>query len=168
MNLGNICKHQVVTIDRHASLQQAAQRMREGHVGALVVTEDDDDGPHVTGIVTDRELAIELLARGSEGAGVQVGRLVGTRLVSVPEQSDLSEAVALMQAAGVRRLLVRNDKGHLVGMVSFDDVLQAAVAPLAGLVEVLRRGAAREAALRGALAQSEGPAVRVPAESTGG
>ena len=82
--------------------------------------------------------------------------------MGVHERSELEEAVQAMQAAGVRRLLVHDDKGHLVGLLSFDDLLPLLLAPLIGLASVLRRGAEREKANRGALAAAVRPVLRVP------
>jgi CBS domain-containing protein len=73
-----------------------------------------------------------------------------------------------MQAAGVRRLLVHDADGHLVGLVSFDDLLPACIAPLSGLAEVIRKGLEREVAERGAIAQPVRPLLRVPAMGTVG
>jgi CBS domain-containing protein len=168
MNIGSIAKRHIVTIDGSSSLQQAALLMREHHVGALVITEASAEGPHVTGIVTDRDLAIEVLAQGIDASKARVGGLVRDRLVSAPEGADLGEAVALMRNAGVRRLLVHGAEGQLVGLVSFDDLLQACAAPLAGLAEVLRKGMEREVAERGAIAAPSRPVLRVPPMGTAG
>ncbi|MDH4059375.1 MAG: CBS domain-containing protein [Aquincola sp.] len=168
MNVGSICKRHIVTIDASDSLQQAASLMREHHVGALVVIETSADGQRVAGVVTDRDLAIEVLARGGDAARVPVGRVSQGRLVGMPEDADIAEAVQSMQAAGVRRLLVHDADGHLVGLVSFDDLLPACVMPLAGLAEVLRKGLEREVAERGAIAAASRPALRVPAMGTAG
>ncbi len=170
MNIGSICRRPIITVDAEQSLQQAATLMREHHVGALVVIETraEDPGPRVLGVISDRDLAIEVLARGGDGAQVRAGRLVRGRVVSVPEQSELSDAVALMQSAGVRRLLVSDAEGLLVGLVSFDDILPACVAPLAGLADALRKGLEREVAERGAIAAAARPPLRVPAMGTAG
>lgn len=168
MKLQSLCQRPLVTIAADQSLQRAAQLMREQHVGALVIVETRPEGTQVAGIVTDRDLAIEVLARGGDMAQTPVGRLAGGALVSAGADADLAEAVAKMQAAGVRRLLVHDADGHLLGLVSFDDLLQACVAPLAGLTEVLRQGLARETAERGALAAPTRPKVRVPALGTAG
>jgi CBS domain-containing protein len=170
MNIGSICKRPIVTIEAGDSLQRAAILMREHHVGALVVIEPSGDGPgpRVTGVVTDRDLAIEVLARGGDVAQVRVGRLAQGHLASVAEDADLADAVALMQSRGVRRLLVSDAEGLLVGLVSFDDLLPACVMPLAGLADVLRTGLEREIAERGAIAAPERPALRVPSMGTVG
>jgi CBS domain-containing protein len=168
MNLGSICQRHVVTIDGHASLQHAAVLMREHHVGALVVTIGSEAGPQVAGVLTDRDLAIEVLARGGDAAGLTAASIVRAPPVSAAEDEALADAVQRMQVAGVRRLLVHDTQGHLVGIVSFDDLLPACIAPLAGLAEVLQRGREREASARGALAAPSRPAVRVPAMGTAG
>jgi CBS domain-containing protein len=170
MNIGSICKRHLVTVDARQSLQQAATLMREHHVGALVVVETDGEGPdpRVAGLVTDRDLAIEVLARGGDASQVPTGRLVQSRPVSVPEDADIADAVAAMQAHGVRRVLVHDARGMLVGLVSFDDLLPACVAPLAGLTDTLRKGLERETAERGAIAAPTRPALRVPAVGTAG
>jgi len=169
MALGSICRRELVTLDRNASLQEAARLMRDHHVGTVVVTENLDAALHVAGIVTDRDLAIEVLARGVDGASVAVGALLGERPThSVSEDADVGEAIALMQASGVRRLLVHDADGHLAGIVSFDDVLQACAAQLSGLAGAMRKGIEREAAQRARLPAPPRPAVRVPAVGTAG
>lgn len=168
MDIGSICSRHIVSIDAAGSLQQAATLMRDHHVGALVVTSTGQTGPQVDGVVSDRDLAIEVLSRGGEASQVPVGRLVRGGPVSIAETAALARAVEAMQSAGVRRLLVHDAQGHLVGLLSFDDLVPALVAPLAGLAEVLRKGFEREAAERGALAAPPRPALRVPAMGTAG
>ncbi|MFO1326545.1 MAG: CBS domain-containing protein [Rubrivivax sp.] len=168
MDLKSLCHRPIVTIEADRPLQQAALLMREQHVGALVIVDNHAEGPHAVGIVTDRDLAIEVLARGGDVSQVPVGRLGGAHVVSAPETAGVVDAIGLMQGAGVRRLLVRDAEGHLVGLLSFDDLLQACVAPLAGLAEVLRKGLERETAERGTLAAAARPRVRVPAMGTAG
>ena len=168
MNIGSICRRHIVTIDSTATLRQAALLMREHHVGALVVTAAAEEGTRVVGMLTDRDLAIEVLARGGDAQRQTVAGLARTPLVSAREDESLTAAVEKMQAAGVRRLPVHDAQGHLIGLVSFDDLLPACIAPLAGLAEVLRRGIEREAAERGAIAAPPRPVLRVPAMGTTG
>ncbi len=170
MNLGSICTRELVTVDRDASLQQAARLMREHHVGSVVVTHAAPDALHVLGIVTDRDLTIQALARGMDGVRETVGSLLeGWPLHSVAEEADVSAAITLMQSAGVRRLLVRDRDGHLCGLVSFDDLLRSLATQLGGLAAVLPRAVEREAAQRAPVAVPPAPPrVRVPASGTAG
>lgn len=168
MNVDSICTHDVVSLDGDEPLQRAALLMREHHVGAIVVTEDRDGGARVAGIVTDRDLAIEVLARGGDASQVPVRRLLQGPPVGIAARADLAEAVEAMQRAGTRRLVVHDDDGLLVGVLSMDDLMPALLTPLAGLAEALRRGRQRELESRGTLAPPARPALRVPAMGTAG
>jgi CBS-domain-containing membrane protein len=169
MDIGSLCTRRLITIGRSASLQQAAALMREHHVGSLVVTEAQDEGERVCGLVTDRDLAIEVLARGFDGARSQVGQMLDGRLVVAPMQASVADAIELMQNHGVRRLLVRDDIGNLVGLVSFDDLLQACADQFNALAQVVRKGIERETVERQALAAPpRPPLLRVPSSGTAG
>jgi CBS domain-containing protein len=148
MNIGSICTRDPVTIDEDMNLTQAAQRMRDEHVGALVVTGPGPEGPPAAlGVVTDRDLAIEVLARGRDGASVSVGSLLSGRLVAVPHDATLSEALVAMEGEGVRRLLVTGPAQELLGIVSIDDLIDVLAGDMARLAQSLRK--AREREMRG-------------------
>ena len=169
VDLASLCKRHIITISRSATLQQAAALMRKHHVGSLVVTEAQDEGERVCGLLTDRDLAIEVLARGLDGTHSQVGQLRDGKLISAPMHADIDDAIALMQAHGVRRLLVRDDSGNLIGLVSFDDLLQVCADRLDGLAQVIRKGIEHETAERQALTTPPRPsALRVPSTGTAG
>jgi CBS domain-containing protein len=169
MNLGSLCQRHVITVDRHDSLQRAAHQMRDQHVGALVVTDDTPEGRRVVGLVTDRDLALAVLADGDMAPQQSVGALVDGSLVSASEDTDLSQGIDLMRAAGVRRLLVRDDQGHLAGIVSFDDLIDACASQLGGLADVVRRGIQRESLERAeAAAVATSLHLQVPALGTAG
>jgi CBS domain-containing protein len=168
MNVQAICSRHIVSVDAGEPLQRVAQLMREHHVGAVVVTEVGPGGPHVAGIVTDRDLAIEVLARGGDASQVPVSRVAPGPPVGVAANAGLEVAVEAMQTAGVRRLLVHDEQGALVGLLSMDDLLPALAAPLARLGDALRRGREREVERRGTLAAPARPVLRVPAMGTAG
>lgn len=151
MSIAAICQREVITIDAAASLRDAATSMREHHVGALVVTVESAGQEQAVGIVTDRDLAIEILARDLDPADIKVGQLASRQLVSVHESADLGEAVATMRQAGVRRLLVTDPDGQLAGIVSADDLLEALAQQLGGLASALRTGIAREGTERASI-----------------
>ena len=123
MNVGSVCARRIVSIDSGGTLAQAASLMRDHHVGALVITVEDARGLSVDGIVTDRDLVIDVLARGLDSATVRIGELVSSEVVSVSEDDDLESAIAAMQETGVRRLLVTGADRQLVGVVSLDDLI---------------------------------------------
>ncbi len=148
MTIATICRREVVTIDSGASLRAAALQMREHHVGALAVTVESAGFEQVVGLITDRDIAIEILARDLDPADVKVGQLASRHLASVPETAGIAAAVSVMREAGVRRLFVTGQEGQVTGFVSADDVLEALAAQLSDLAGALRSGIAREGAER--------------------
>jgi CBS domain-containing protein len=162
MNIGDICTRDVAFVDHEETLQRAASVMRERHVGALVVTRQEGDATFVLGIVTDRDLVVEGVARGVDAGHTAIGRLASPGIASLPARAGLGEAIELMKMRGVRRLLVAAEDGHLHGIVSQDDLVAALGHEVAGLAHALRKGIDREAAERGA-APAPLPRVRVPA-----
>lgn len=155
MNISDICRHEIVSVDCNASLREAAKQMLAHHVGALVVTVNEAEGERAVGVLTDRDLTVETLARDLDAAGVTVGQLASRDLVAVPGDGGLEDAVAAMEKAGVRRLLVTGQHGELTGILSSDDLLEVMAVQLAGLSSALRNGLSREAARR-----RPGPAAR--------
>lgn len=151
MNIEQICRHEVVTIDEHATLNEAASLMRVQHVGALVVTTNNGEQLRVMGIVTDRDLVLEILARNLAPSETRVGQLAQGHLAAVSRDAGVAEAAAEMQRAGVRRLLVTDAEGQLIGFVSSDDLLDALATELSSLAGALRAGIARESAERKAI-----------------
>lgn len=151
MTIATICRREVITINAGASLRAAANLMREHHVGALVVTAESAGHEQVVGVITDRDIAIEILARNLDPADVTVGQLASRQLAAVPLTADIAQAVALMREVGVRRLLVTEADGRLAGFVSADDLLEALAAQLGMLAGALRSGIAREGTERPAV-----------------
>lgn len=144
MDIGSLCKREVVGIEAGEPVRNAAALMCEEHVGALVVTTGDDP-PQVVGILTDRDLALEVVGRAEPAVGLRAGDLAKSPPLAVPSSATVHEAVASMESAGVRRLLVVDDDGGVVGLLSSDDLLAAIAEDLGGLSRALRQGIAREA-----------------------
>jgi CBS domain-containing protein len=148
MNVGDICTREVVLADRAATLQQAASLMREHHVGLLIITEKSTEGLQITGIVTDRDVVVEAVARGMDVTKTEVGRLESEKLAALPSDAAIDEAINMMKERGVRRLLVSGEGGKLHGVVSLDDVLGALGHEMAELAHAVRKGIDRETAER--------------------
>jgi CBS domain-containing protein len=161
MNIATLCKRPIVSIDAAASLRQAAALMREQHVGALVVTANGSE-PVAVGIVTDRDLALEVLSRDLAPGDVAIGAIASRQLAAVRGGAGITEAVGIMAERGVRRLLVTDDEGRLTGFVSADDILEALAGDIGGLAHALRAGMARESAERPAISPPAPRAVFLP------
>lgn len=161
MNIGDICNRELVIADAATNLQEAAVMMRERHVGTLLVADDAPEGAQVVGIVTDRDLVVEAMARGLNTAKTEIGSLETDSLAAVAVDASLDEAVSRMKERGVRRLLVTEDGGRLVGLVSLDDLLDAFAHEMAEFAYAVRAGIERENAERPPLSGAELGALRV-------
>jgi CBS domain-containing protein len=156
MNVSSLCHRDIVSIGASASVREAAEAMRYHHVGALVVTDPEEPGRAI-GVVTDRDLVVHLLAPGLPVDGT-IGGSCSANLVGVPSTATIPEAVQAMRRAGVRRLLVVEPGGTLLGLLSADDVFEAIAGELETLAGALRSGIARES-LR---TMADGPGFELP------
>lgn len=159
MDISSLCQREIVSVGANASIREAAEAMQNHHVGALVVTDPEEPGRAV-GVVTDRDLVVDLLARGLPVEGRTIGTLCSTTLVGIPATATIQEAVQAMRRAGVRRLLVVRPGGILAGLVSADDVFEAIAGELETLAGALRSGIARETVRT----KRDGPGFELPRE----
>ena len=120
MSVSEYCVRKVVTARPEETVRTAAQRMARHEVGALVITEDTKP----VGIVTDRDLVLRVLAKGDDPQTVALRTVMTTSLVCVPETTALEEAAARMRTYHIRRLVVVNAAGELVGIFALDDMLE--------------------------------------------
>ncbi|MFA5921574.1 MAG: CBS domain-containing protein [Methylococcaceae bacterium] len=145
MPIGEFCNREVVYATRETSIPEAAQLMRQYHVGNLVVV-DEIDGKRVpVGIVTDRDMVIEIISQSLDFNAFSVGDIMSPQLVSVEETEGVFETIRLMRTKGIRRIPVVNQKGGLEGIVSADDILDLLAEEMAELAKVAPREQEREA-----------------------
>ncbi|MDG4476983.1 CBS domain-containing protein [Thiovibrio frasassiensis] len=148
MPIGEFCNREVVFATRTTSIIEAAELMRRYHVGDLVVV-DEIAGKRVpVGMVTDRDIVIEIVAKSLPVADFSAGEIMGGQLVSVQETAGVVETIRLMRAHGIRRIPVIGQDGGLVGIMSVDDLLDLLAEELAALAKVAPREQAREARTR--------------------
>lgn len=143
MDISKLCRREIVSVSANASVREAAMAMRAHHVGSLIVT-DPEEGGRAMGVITDRDLVINLLAPGAPVDGQTIGSLCSTQLVGIVATATVGDAVQAMRNAGVRRLLVVRSDGSLVGLVSSDDLFEAIAGEFEALTGALRSGLARE------------------------
>ena len=123
MQIGDICQREVVTIDKSASIYDAARLMRAQHVGDLIVVDSDAEHRRPLAVVTDRDLVVEVLAGEVAPDSVAIGDVASPRTVTARSDADLLETLRLMSIKGVRRIPVLDEAGDLFGILSVNDVL---------------------------------------------
>ena len=144
MPVGEICNREVVVAERTTTIVEAARLMRRYHVGDLVVVDEVQDRRVPVGMVTDRDLVVEVIAREQPFASCTVSAVMSATVVCVPETAGVIEAIQLMRSHGVRRVPVVDAGGALVGILAADDLLDLLAEELSALARIAPRGQERE------------------------
>lgn len=113
----------VAVVEPETSALAAAQLMRKHHVGALVVV-DAMEKSRPVGILTDRDLVLALMAEGLNPEVFTAGDIMSVALVLANPDMDAMDAVALMRAHRLRRLVIVDETGRLTGIVTMEDILE--------------------------------------------
>jgi CBS domain-containing protein len=146
MNIDRIYSRHIISAPRSSTLQEAALLMREYHVGALVVTDEEPNSRRAVGIVTDRDLVLRGTAEGITPEDGVLEEVMTDDISTISNDADTHEALETMRSEGVRRLVVTAADGTLVGIVSMDDIVDAIAAELASLTGLIRSERERELA----------------------
>jgi CBS domain-containing protein len=137
--LKEICVVEVASCGRDAGILEAARLMRQHHTGNLIVVDDPHGDRIPVGIVTDRDIVVEVLANELDPAKTTVAQIMSAKLVIAGGAEDISDALERMRLQGVRRLPVVDHDGSLMGIVTLDDVLRLHAAQAAALADVVSK-----------------------------
>lgn len=147
--IGELCNREVVVAAPDTTVTAAAKLMRRHHVGSIVVVDNVDGASRMpVGILTDRDIVMEVCATELDPSLITVGDIMSDELVTTGEDEGVLETMEIMRYKGVRRLPVVDDNGQLRGIISVDDLLDVLAEELGELTKVLAREQAREAAAR--------------------
>ena len=148
MSVGEFCNREVVVVQRAETARGAAQLMRQFHVGDVIVVDERGGRRLPVGIVTDRDLTIEILAEGVDPDVITVGDVMSGDLITAEEHEDTWDCLQQMRNRGVRRMPVVDRDGGLVGIMTVDDYINVFAEQLEDLVRLVTREQMRERAVR--------------------
>ena len=106
------------TIQTQSTITEAATLMRDEDAGFAPIV----DGDRLVGAITDRDIAIRVVAEGKDPQTTKVADCMSSNLVTIDPQQELDEAQRLMAQHQVRRLPVVEEDGKLVGVLAQADV----------------------------------------------
>jgi signal-transduction protein with cAMP-binding, CBS, and nucleotidyltransferase domain len=135
MSLDELIHRFPETLPPEATCTAAARLMREANVGAVVVA----DGTKPLGLVTDRDLAVRVVAEGRDPQQVRIREVMSGDPIFLSERRGPGSVIAVMRDLAIRRVMVVDDAGDLVGVVALDDLLMRTAEDLAGLAETIRK-----------------------------
>ena len=117
----------VATITQTATLREAIDQLTERRIGALVVS---GDGKAIEGIISERDIVRAASASGPSALDGSVGAVMSTDVVTCSAGDGVDRLMALMTERRIRHLPVVDERGHLAGIVSIGDVVNARLSEL--------------------------------------
>lgn len=148
MTVGQICNRVVVFAFRNTPLPDAAKLMRENHIGSLVIVDESARGRIPVGMLTDRDIAIAVVAQALDPRTLTAGEVMSGELVTANEQDDMLDTLQRMRRRGIRRVPVLTATGTLAGIVTLDDLLELVAEQLGDVVKAIATEQSREARAR--------------------
>ena len=145
MKVIDMAVHEVATITADKTICDCVRQMRLEHVGSLVVVNDDQTP---LGMITDRDIAIEVVARNLDPMKLTVRDVMTTPVVTAGPSESMVVALARMREFGVRRLPIVDEEGKLVGVISNSNLVEELSSLLDSLVRNIHSSKTREVALR--------------------
>jgi CBS domain-containing protein len=148
MTIGAICNREVVYVNRDVTVHAACKLMRHYHVGGLVVVDEVDGKRIPVGIMTDRDIVVEINAMDLDPKVITAGDIMSPELAVVPESQGALETIEIMRVKGVRRMPIVNADNRLIGIVTIDDLLEVLAEELTDIARIVSREQAHERHVR--------------------
>ena len=142
MPIQDLCQKNLISVERGASLQYAAQLMKKHHVGGIVVIEADGVKKPL-GVLTDRDIVLAVVAE-NRSLSTPISEIMSKDIVTVTKGSGIASAIDQMEQKGVRRIIVIDEAGDACGLVSSDDILQLLAREMYGLGKLVEKQVANE------------------------
>ncbi|MFQ3208343.1 MAG: CBS domain-containing protein [Glaciecola sp.] len=137
MNVGEICTRNYIYVLHQDSVLDVARIMRQQHVGSVVVVDNNNGEMRPQGLITDRDLVLEVLAAQIDPTVLKAEDILTCELICVTETHDVKEALKYLRYYGVRRAPVVNVDGVLVGIFCIEDSLATLSQEFSELVKLL-------------------------------
>lgn len=124
MQVGEYCNRDVIVIARDETPLTAAWIMRKYDVGDVVIVDRVGSRSIPLGIVTDRDITLEIVAAEVDPRSIAVIDLVLRPLITVSDKDDICACTVYMKSNNVRRAPVVDANGYLIGIITIDDIIE--------------------------------------------
>jgi signal-transduction protein with cAMP-binding, CBS, and nucleotidyltransferase domain len=144
MHVGQICSRSLVTCTGETLAAELAQKMRDQHVADVLVIEDHGGRLTPVGLVTDRDLVVDVIARRRDPNQVRAADIMHADLETVLDSELVYDAIWHMRKRQILRLPVVDAHGALVGMLTADDVAEFLASELTEVARLRKRNPAQQ------------------------
>ncbi len=119
MNLNDIIRENVVTVDPNEPAGEAARTMNRERIGSVVVAENNQPA----GIVTDRDLAMKVVGAERDPSEITVQEVMNEDVITASVDDGVAEMLRVLYKNEIRRMPVVEEDGTLAGIVTLDDLI---------------------------------------------
>ena len=116
--VNQVMSKNVLTVDKSASLQEAAQKMSKLNIGCVIVT----DGTNPLGIVTERDFVTKVVAEGRP-LFTEISEVMSSPLITIDHEETIWEASEMMKVKGIHKLPVKENE-QIIGIVTTTDIVK--------------------------------------------
>ncbi len=120
LKVGDVMTKDVICINRHSSVHEAASLMRHHKIGSIVVVSGQD----VKGILTEGDIVRKIVAEGRDPENTSVSEIMSAPVIVIKTDEEIESAARYMKKKGVKRLPVINEEGKLMGIISETDIVR--------------------------------------------
>lgn len=124
MNVSEHCRRGVISIADTSDIVTAARLMRDQHVGFLAVYRQGDDSHRLVGVLTDRDIVMQVTAANRDPRVVKVQEVMTRQPLLAYESDELRDVLQIMRLAGIRRVPVVDANGAPAGIIALDDAIE--------------------------------------------
>jgi CBS domain-containing protein len=132
-----VCVHDVVSIEHDMQLVHCAKIMHDAQVGSLIVTEGRDGITVPVGILTDRDIAVKVVAFSLDPDVFTARDIMAQPLITAQPEEHLRPVLGRMRQNGVHRIPVVSNNGALVGILAVDDIWENLLEDVDSLERIL-------------------------------
>jgi CBS domain-containing protein len=133
MTVFDCCQRNVVSVTPEASVSFVTGLMKDKNIGCVVVTSKD----RPVGIVTDRDIVLRRVTTQEDPDQISIDSLMTRDIVTIRGDAGIFEAIQQMKTAGVRRMPVVDLKGHLVALLTVDDIIRLIAREMADIARII-------------------------------
>ena len=139
MSIKHICERDVVTTTKNASIYEVAKLMKKHNVGNVVVIDNQVITNKPIGILTDRDIAMKIVAEDVDARQISAGDIMADNLLLLHANQSINEAIDMMCAKGVRRAPISDDTHKVIGIASIDDLFILLAEEMGSLSKLIRK-----------------------------
>ena len=123
MQVSQVMTRNPACCEPSTSLSEVARLMADHDCGCIPVC---DDSNHPIGVITDRDICIEAVARGKNPSQLKASNIMHSPVFWVNADADLQECCKLMEEKRIRRVVVEDRDGSCCGIIAQADIARTA------------------------------------------